>query len=85
MRNSDKPAFPSDYNYGEKGEFGEPIIVHKVSFGLTKREYFAAKAMQGLLAKEAWLERNEHDIKFNTIIAKAAVSIADQLLNQLEN
>jgi len=44
--------------------------------GLTKREYFAAMAMQGIIAKPATLTTNE---KF----AAAAVSMADALIAAL--
>jgi len=91
MKNSKQPITPTMYTkFGSGEDDYKPLndgqkTGYEVKFGgLTKREYFAAKAMQGLLAKEAWLERNENDIKFNTIIAKAAVNIADQLLKELE-
>lgn len=45
--------------------------------GLTKREYFAGLAMQGLLAKEGVWSSDE-------ILAKRSVEIADELLKQLE-
>ena len=86
MRNSDKPAFPSDYNYGEKGEFGEPIIVHKVSFGLTKREYFALHLMSALITNA---DRHSQDGDCQSWnyehLSEISINAADQLLNQLEN
>ncbi len=56
---------------------------------LTKREYFAAMAMQGICAKQAddkyhvndgWL----HPVHPETV-AKNSVQIADELLKQLES
>lgn len=44
--------------------------------GLIKREYFAAMAMQGLCANPA--------VSDNANIAKISVSLADELLKQLE-
>ncbi len=46
-------------------------------FGLTKREYFAGLAMQGILA--------DGETSKIPSIAKAAIIIADELLTQLEN
>jgi len=49
------------------------------SAGLTKREYFAALAMQGLLT-------NGHcDLLFPEQNAKRAINHADELLKQLEH
>lgn len=45
--------------------------------GLTKREYFAGLAMQGLLAKEGVWSSDE-------ILAQRSIEIADELLKQLE-
>lgn len=78
MKNGDRPAFP-EWDLNEKG--------------LTKREYFAAKAMQGILSNQA----NSHlDLMgVNTsgplgfiaanFAAKEAVQYADELLKQLES
>ena len=46
--------------------------------GLTKREYFAGLAMQGLLANDS------HAYLKNDDVAEWAVKIADELLKQLE-
>lgn len=46
--------------------------------GLTKREYFAGLAMQGLLANQR-LSATEQEV------ASASVILADELLKQLEN
>lgn len=56
--------------------------------GLTKREYFAVMAMQGILAKEGWAERicsEGGDMPLKKQIAGAAVFMADELLKNLEN
>lgn len=50
-----------------------------VSWGLTKRELFAAMAMQGLVASEAWSDHMNH-----LDIARWAVSNADALVETLE-
>lgn len=65
MSNKDECAYPSNYNRSVEPEYG-----------LTKREYFAAKAMQGLLATGNY---NDNDIAYY------AVSVADAVLEELEN
>lgn len=81
MKNSEEPAFPVTYEIIEKcGDKPNP-------FGLTKREYFAAMAMQGLLAQaanEVPKEGTMHVWNYEAI-AKYAVKAADELLKQLDN
>jgi len=52
---------------------------HCSEFGLTKREYFAAMAMQRLVAHGS--TKDEVDIKY--MITDRAVLIADHLIQQL--
>lgn len=54
---------------------------NSVNFGLTKREYFAALAMQGLLAKSGF--SCAHDSKHQEL-TEEAVRFADALLAELE-
>ena len=68
MRNSDQSAYPVE----SKSAISENY------HGLTKREYFAGLAMQGLLAHER--SGNNNDAK----LAEMAVSQADALLYELE-
>lgn len=49
-------------------------------YGLTKREYFAAMAMQGFLS--SW---GKHDVDSFKGICTDAVFIADELIEQLNN
>lgn len=76
MENGKQPITPVKYN--ESDSFN----------GLTKREYFAGLAMQGILAKEAFAERifneDEGNHSKRTIIAKSSVIMADELLAELE-
>jgi hypothetical protein len=65
MRNGDKTAFPEQLAGCSAGV---------LRGGLTKREYFAAIAMQGLLAKGM----------DNVTAGQAALSAADSLLEALE-
>jgi len=70
MKNPDNPAYP----------VYDPEVMnwHR---GLTKREYFAAMAMQGYLASYA----NKVHIIFNEADVKRCVEYADNLLKQLES
>lgn len=75
MKNSDQPAFPVD-----KVPAGGDI--KPMGFGgLTKREYFAGLAMQGLLSNPY-----PDIVGLNPdIITSTAINLADKLLKQLEN
>lgn len=69
------PAFPT-VNYEKPGElYGQSIMT--ITGGLTKREYFAALAMQGLLSSETHYPDRQAN-------AKRAVEFADALLTELE-
>lgn len=72
MKNSDMPASPIMYMDQTNGS-GE---LYCENIGLTKREYFAAKALQGMLADN---RSNRVDI-----IAASSVMFADALLKALE-
>ena len=68
MQNSDSNSFPMISTQTSPNEYR----------GLTKREYFAGLAMQGLLASE------RPDFKSTKkMCAESAVEMADMLLNQL--
>jgi len=71
MNNADTPAMPCDdlILRDDKGNlYGSPIS----SAGLTKREHFAAMAMQGLLSNGT-----------RALVASESVAIADALLKEL--
>lgn len=58
-------------------------------YGLTKRELFAAMAMQGSLSNSAWLHAASagaevNKINANTFMAGAWVQYADALIEELE-
>jgi len=56
-----------------------------VQYGLTKREYFAAKAMQGLLSNSEWMKeyKGERYLMQRDIIAEVAIKITDELIKAL--
>ena len=70
MKNADQPIHPTVIHFRND----VPYQVH----GLTKREYFAAMAMQGILA-------NTNFISITDYAAKEAILQADELLKQLES
>jgi len=78
-----EPAFPSEKEFTEGGKdfLDMPVIVHRNSYGLSKREYFAAKAMQGYLAGS--VDAIGHGmIDYKNIVAWS-VDLADALIKQL--
>lgn len=80
MITGNEPAFPSDHEWSEGGKdlLGAPVIVHRKSFGLSKREYYAGLAIQGLLSNTDTL--SDTQIVF---FAEKAVKAADALMAEL--
>lgn len=75
MRNGYKPVNPivQEENIGQR----EKVLIC-TEIGLTKREYFAGLAMQGLLLNSTY------DFMESEQIAKASLKIANNLLEELE-
>lgn len=73
MENKDKPAFPIIFNSGQHDQLTE--------FGITKREHFAAMAMQGILSRAG----NWDNVKDYGFIYRESIRHADELLKQLDN
>jgi len=78
MKNADKPINPVLTQ--------SPSLQNETSLGLTKREYFAGLAMQGIMANDKWAENLAPDEWYSYIrrVTSGAVEIADELLRQLE-
>jgi hypothetical protein len=74
--NKDLPAFPTSTDEWKKEDVDAGF-----ANGLSKREYFAAMAMQGLLACNATYGGATNDYKS---LAKDSLSCADALLSALE-
>lgn len=69
-----EPAFPSyEIEYHQNGDGPARKIAEG---GITKREYFAVKAMQGLMASEVKADPQ--------VFADAAIVVADALIEALE-
>lgn len=73
MKNADKPAMPIEFN-----GFGQ--YAPECYSGLSKREYFASMAMQGLASIDDFSDDNETISK----MAKWSVKCADALILALE-
>lgn len=74
IENKNQPAFP----VLELKQLGDKMLLDCAAAGLSKREYFAGLAMQGLVSNP--------DIKFSSTaenFAKYSVEIADALLAEL--
>jgi hypothetical protein len=80
MSNANEPAFPMQRYIPKEGggflDLGEYMAMPE---GLTKREYFAAMALQGLLS---W-GPDAYDCKY-VVAARAAVAHADSLIAALK-
>lgn len=82
MKNANKPVYPV-LNELEQRAFGFDV---KSEHGLTKREYFAAMAMQGLLANTIYHNPElKHKMVSSDALAECAVGYADHLLKALES
>lgn len=79
MSNKHKQAFPSEpYKYNDS--------FYPAQSGLTKREYAAIKAMQGILANPSYLESlagEKSGVAFEEAITSDAIRYADKLMKQL--
>ena len=75
MKNGQQSAFPLTYKQG---------VPTEVETGLTKREYFAAIAMQGMLSNPnlGILHEGQRYID-QILLAKSSIVFADELLKQL--
>jgi hypothetical protein len=76
MKKENEPIYP----HLEHTHSGEVLEYSK---GLTKREYFAGLAMQGLMVQAIPGSHNINDKDNNLYRAKFAVDMADELLKQL--
>lgn len=82
MINGNEPAFASGVTCNENGIYTGADATGGGN-GLTKREYFAAMAMQGLLAGHYEYFKGNDDVSVPNSIAEYAVRNADALINEL--
>jgi hypothetical protein len=62
---------------------GKDAVYSSGEQGLTKREYFAAVAMQGLMANPAYPEMVARGVKLDATFIAEAVLFADALIEAL--
>ena len=80
MKNADQPINPIVQD--EYIAQGERILLCSQE-GLTKREYFAGLAMQGLLS--SFTHNAANGFYGTEVVVSTAIEYADELLKQLEN
>jgi len=75
--NAEQPAYPF--------AFQGPTTAPETYYGLTKREYFAAMAMQGILCHKgiSWKISREKEVLIELTTAKDAIAEADSLIAEL--
>lgn len=78
-----KPAFPFSALIPDQETRQMTGMIYKDNEGLTRREYFAAKAMQGILSNPTW---NCTSLQFIGVsdAARMSVGYADALLAALK-
>ena len=81
IKNKDMPAMPSQPIDTKESEWETGGGRYITSNGLTKREYFAAMAMQGIMANPNCEPVTPEHFKN---IASDAINISDALLEELE-
>lgn len=79
MKNADKPIYPVI-----KTEEVANTVYISSGGGLTKREYFAAMAMQGEIASQCAEGFYGNDEESMTSVASKAIKAADALLKALD-
>ena len=91
MKNGKQPIYPQSENWQNDMEkhintMGQSSSPSLQGIGLTKREYFAGLAMQGLLANMAITDylRGNSVMPVPSSIAKESIELADALLAELE-
>lgn len=72
----EEPAFPSDYVAIDKK--GRPMQ----TMGLTKREWYAAIALQGIISSSRGHEINDKPVKSPEEYAVAAFNYADAMIKE---
>lgn len=87
MTDAKSPAFPTEENvFDDKitDAYGLPIPLKRKHHGLTKRELFAAMAMQGIVANQAFMEFVATQKNSELATIQSAISFADALIARLK-
>nr|WP_315245122.1 hypothetical protein [uncultured Flavobacterium sp.] len=87
MTTKNTPVFPVEVSVNENGELRGSQTSNFSGFemGLTKREYFTAKAMQAILSNPEWMKEYKGDkyLIQKRIVAEVAIAYADEVLDKL--
>ena len=87
MKTQNKPAFPVEVSIQENGELrgSQTSQYSGYELGLSKREYFVAKAMEGLLSNPEWMKeyKGEKYLMQSEIVAEVAIKTVDTILAKL--
>ena len=87
MKTKNTPAFPVEISLDENGNIRGAQTSNYSGFelGLTKREYFAAKAMHAILSNPEWMKEYKGDkyLMQKSIVAGVAIGYADEVLKEL--
>lgn len=75
-------AFPFEFEVDTLSHCSHNRYVKNIEKGLSKREYFAAKAMQGILSIQ---KINQIDGIYIDYCAEKSIEIADKLIEKLSN
>jgi hypothetical protein len=82
MKNSDMPAMPQNGAFSCADDFNDSADMGGA--GLTKREHFAAMALNTVLSSYNPYESGDFDSSEWEAVARNAVGLADALLSELE-
>lgn len=89
MKTKNTPAFPVEVSVQENGELRGSQTSNYSGFemGLTKIEYFTAKAMQGILSNPEWMKEYKGDkyLMQSRIVAEVAIGMAEAVLAGLHS
>ena len=84
-----QPAFPVEVSTDENGNLrgSQTSNFSGYEMGISKRDYFTAKAMQALLSNPEWMKVYEKEkyLMQSEIVAKVSVEMADAVLKKLSS
>ena len=78
IKNTGGPAFPG-VEYKQPGGVGASVMT--IVGGMTLRDYFAAKAMQGYVLNDALVKDTDTQQAWLDLTAKSSYQMADALLS----
>lgn len=81
LKNENLPIHPCQHTYGGEDFTGAPVIGMINASGITKREYFVALAMQGLISNRE-LQKSIAEDKMSW--AQFCIKEADEVLKELD-